>query len=178
MAKKFWSRPVLVVFGLVFFALIGFVLLTQPTAAGSGEVGDSWMARLHQHLSSHGSGHGDGHGMGMGKGMHHRMGHFIEELDLSEDQSAHLAALHHTLLDGLANHGEGRALQRDQLLAAVQSGTLSRLELEQLIDGHLADFKTVAYQAAEPLAALINSFDEEQRGKMVAHIQALHGDDS
>ncbi len=178
MAKKISSRSVVVVLGLALLALLGLGL--GRTAVAGGETGDGWVATLHQHMANHGSCEHGMQGMhsGMYGGMHHRIGRFIEELDLSEEQRGYLETMRHTLLDGFSAHGEGRAAQRAQLLAAVDNGTLTVAEIEGLIDEHLDAMKAVAYDVAEPLAALLNSLDEEQRAMMVDHIKALHGDDS
>ncbi len=147
---------------------------TDGSAGGdSGESGESFLQHLHSvAYRLHG---GDNGQHGGGGGFWDHMGELVNQLDLSEEQTQRLDALHRSFESHRGMADGSMAELHDQLVEQFEQGDIEAEPIRQVIDQHLAEIRTMAYSATDDLIALVNSLDAEQREIVLAHLRGDHG---
>jgi len=98
----------------------------------------------------------------------------VSQLDLSQEQTERLEAIHRTL-ESHGGKAEGSiAGLHDQLVEQFEQGHIESDAVRRMIDQHLAEIRSVAYSVTDDLLALVNSLDARQREIVLAHLQAGH----
>ena len=159
-------------------SLVALVSFTAGSAAGStvgdsGESGESFLERMHSiGLQFHHK--GEGHGRHGGGGFWHHMGELVNQLELSQEQTERLEAIHRTF-ESLGSKADGSMTElHDQLVEQFEQGYIEADAVRPMIDEHLAEIRTVAYSVTDDLFALVNSLDEKQREIVLAHLKGGH----
>ncbi|NJL27636.1 MAG: apolipoprotein A1/A4/E family protein [Thermoanaerobaculia bacterium] len=134
----------------------------------------------HGHLGGHFGGRFAGGPMGAHGplAMHFKMMQLIDDLDLTPEQQAHVEAIHQILAERGEERREHHGEHAQRILERLEQGSLSSEEVRPVIDGHIEQFRGVAYAISDELIALVNSLDETQRATLRAHVQEMHGGDA
>ncbi len=145
---------------------------TDVSAGGdSGEGGESFLQNLHSIAYRL---HGGDNGQRGGGGFWDHMGELVNQLDLSEEQTQRLDALHRSFESHRGMADGSMAELHDQLVEQFEQGDIEADPIRQMIDQHLEEIRTMAYSATDDLTALVNSLDEKQREIVLAHLQGDH----
>jgi len=161
-------------------SLVALVSFTAGSAAGSagedsGEGGKPFMQRLHS-IGSQLHPHGGGHGHHGKEGLWHHMSELVKQLELSQEQTERLEAIHRSLETHHGGKADGSTAElHEQLVEQFEQGYIDADAVRGMIDQHLAEIRTMAYSVTDELLALVNSLDERQREIVLAHLQGDHG---
>jgi hypothetical protein len=179
------SRSPLARYGLT-AAAAALLLVAGLAVAAPSAADESPPAAHHCSDCPHAAAHHQGmaHGaMGMHGGMnggmaalHAQLAPLFMELELTAEQQGYMQQIHQAMA---AAHEKGESKQAHhhaELMKRLESGTIELSEAQLVIDDHLGQLHDLLYSIAEPLVDLFNSLDDEQRAKVTAHLQALHGD--
>ncbi len=163
-------------------SLVAFVSFTAGATAGatgesaagdSGESGKSFLQHLHS-IGSQIHGNAWSHGHRGGGGFRHHMDELVNQLDLSQEQTERLQAIHRTFESHGGKVDGSMAGLHDQLVEQFEQGHIEADAVRQMIDEQLAEIRSVAYSVTDELLALVNSLDAGQRELVLAHLQGDH----
>lgn len=105
--------------------------------------------------------------------MMHRM---TKELKLDDNQQTKLAAVKDEFMAMHKKHEAVRERHMDTLIAEIQKPALDQSVLLGLVDEHKARLDEVAPTVIAKLAEFHASLNEEQKKKIVEHLQEFKGD--
>jgi Spy/CpxP family protein refolding chaperone len=146
------------------------ILISALVVSGLALVGFSVVAAGGEQLRAHGMAFLGDHGGWEG---HHAMFHLVEDLNLDAEQQKHIDAVHEILMSQWEGRADARDMHLQELIERVEQGTADSTEARQMIDQHLEAIRDVAYRSSDEIVALVNSLDNEQRAKVVEHLQKL-----
>lgn len=118
------------------------------------------------------------HGGGGGKSMcelkaaheHHAVASMIRDLDLSDEQLAHLETIHDNLAQMPFGDG-GHAAHLHRLVEHVHRGQLNSGAVRQMVDEHVEQLRQAAYQLGDGLVALLDSLNRDQQEILNQHLE-------
>ena len=102
-----------------------------------------------------------------------RMAWIAKRLDLNEQQTAKLQAVHEAMRQAREQFHKERVVLFDEIVAQIQSERLDEAKVLQLLEQRQALMSQVAPQVVAKVAELHASLTPEQKAKAVEHLERL-----
>jgi len=132
--------------------------------------------------------HGGGHGVGffdhlkqLGQHLHRgdthdRMADLFDEMQLTDAQRQHLTKIHEAV--ETVGHNPQMSMEQlhGQLMGQFMEGHVDAELITGMIDSHLEEMRSTAYQVTHQLVELVNGLDGKQREILMQHVNQMHGD--